>query len=58
MITKIKNKPFIKGRFKLESKKGDDHMVPWWGLPLAMFFGVAVGIVLIALISANENDEE
>ena len=32
-------------------------MVPWWGLPLAMVFGVAVGIVLIAIISANDEEE-
>lgn len=32
-------------------------MVPWWGLPLALVFGVAVGIVLIALISANDEEE-
>ena len=33
-------------------------MVPWWGLPLAMFFGVAIGIVLVAIISANDDDEK
>ena len=33
-------------------------MVPWWGLPLAMVFGVAIGIVLVALISANDDDEK
>ena len=33
-------------------------MVPWWGLPLALFFGVAIGIVLVALISANEPDKK
>ena len=32
-------------------------MVPWWSLPLALVFGVAVGIVLIALISANDEEE-
>ena len=29
-------------------------MVPWWYLPIALFAGVAIGIVLIALVSANE----
>ena len=33
-------------------------MVPWWGLPLALVFGVAVGFVLIALVSANDDDDE
>jgi len=32
-------------------------MVPWWGLPIALVFGVAVGIVLIAIISANDEEE-
>jgi len=32
-------------------------MVPWWGLPIALAFGVAVGIVLIAIISANDEEE-
>ena len=40
-----------------EMKKGDDSMVPWWGLPIALVFGVAVGIVLIAIISANDEEE-
>ena len=48
----------IKGRNCEGHKKGDDSMVPWWGLPLALFFGVAIGIVLVALISANEDEEE
>lgn len=32
-------------------------MVPWWGLPLALFSGVVIGIMLIAIISANDEEE-
>ena len=31
-------------------------MVPWWGLVLAMIFGGCVGILLLALVSANDDD--
>lgn len=31
-------------------------MVPWWSIPLALFAGVVIGIILIALVSANEKD--
>lgn len=29
-------------------------MIPWWGAVVALLAGVAIGIVLIALVSANE----
>lgn len=29
-------------------------MVPWWGLPIAMVAGVFIGILIIALMAANE----
>ena len=31
-------------------------MVPWWSIPLALFAGVVIGIILIALVSANLDD--
>lgn len=31
-------------------------MVPWWAIPLALVAGVVIGIILIALISANDDD--
>lgn len=31
-------------------------MIPWWYLPLALIAGVAIGIILIALVSANEDE--
>lgn len=31
-------------------------MVPWWAVPLALVAGVVIGIILIALISANDDD--
>ena len=33
-------------------------MVPWWGLLMAFMAGTAFGIVLIALISANDDDKK
>lgn len=30
-------------------------MVPWWSIPLALILGAAVGIMFIALVSANKN---
>lgn len=32
-------------------------VVPWWSIPLALFAGVVIGIILIALVSANEDDD-
>ena len=32
-------------------------MVPWWAVPLALVAGVVIGIILIALVSANQDDE-
>ena len=32
-------------------------MVPWWAIPLALVAGVVIGIILIALVSANEDDD-
>ncbi len=29
-------------------------MIPWWYLPIALLAGVIIGIILIALVSANE----
>lgn len=29
-------------------------MIPWWHLPIALLAGVAIGIILISLVSANE----
>ena len=31
-------------------------MVPWWGIPMALVAGVVIGIILIALVSANNDD--
>ena len=31
-------------------------MIPWWYLPIALVAGVAIGIILIALVSANEDE--
>ena len=36
---------------------GDFIMVPWWAVPLALVAGVVIGFVIIALISANQEDE-
>ena len=33
-------------------------MVPWWSLPIVFVSGVAIGFVLIALLSANDDDDE
>ena len=32
-------------------------MVHWWAIPLALVAGVVIGIILIALVSANEDDD-
>ena len=32
-------------------------MVPWWAVPLALVAGVVIGFVIIALLSANEDDD-
>jgi len=32
-------------------------MVPWWVVPLALVAGVVIGFVIIALLSANQEDE-
>ena len=32
-------------------------MVPWWAIPLALVAGVVIGIILIALVSVNQEDE-
>ena len=32
-------------------------MVPWWGLPIALLAGVVIGIILNAIVSANQEDE-
>ncbi len=32
-------------------------MVPWWAVPLALVAGVVIGIILIALVSVNQEDE-
>lgn len=31
-------------------------MIPWWGAVVALLAGVAIGIVLIALVSANDDE--
>lgn len=28
-------------------------MIPWWYLPIALVVGVTIGIILIALVTAN-----
>lgn len=33
-------------------------MVPWWAVPLALVAGVVIGIILIALVSVNQEDEQ
>ena len=35
-------------------KKGVIRMIPWWYLPIALVVGVTIGIILVALVSANE----
>ena len=32
-------------------------MVPWWAVPLALVAGVVIGIILIALVSVNQDDD-
>ena len=32
-------------------------MVPWWAIPLALAAGILIGFVIIALLSANEDDD-
>lgn len=32
-------------------------MVPWWGIPLALLAGIVIGIILIAIVSANDENE-
>jgi uncharacterized membrane-anchored protein YhcB (DUF1043 family) len=32
-------------------------MVPWWAVPLALVVGVVIGIILIALVSVNQEDK-
>ena len=32
-------------------------MVPWWSIPLALVAGVVIGFVIIALLSANQDDD-
>ena len=32
-------------------------MVPWWAVPLALVAGILIGFVIIALLSANQEDE-
>ncbi len=32
-------------------------MIPWWGAVLALVAGVVIGFVIIALVSANQDDE-
>ena len=32
-------------------------MVPWWGIPMALVAGVVIGIILIALVSVNQEDD-
>lgn len=36
---------------------GDFFMVPWWAIPLALVAGIMIGFVIIALLSANEDDD-
>ncbi len=32
-------------------------MVHWWAVPLALVAGVVIGIILIALVSVNQEDD-
>jgi len=32
-------------------------MVPWWAVPLALVAGVVIGIILIAMVSVNQEDD-
>ena len=32
-------------------------MVPWWAVTLALVAGILIGFVIIALLSANEDDD-
>ena len=32
-------------------------MVPWWSVPIALVAGILIGIILIAIVSANEPEE-
>ena len=32
-------------------------MVPWWGVAMAFFAGVVIGVFLLAIVSANSDDE-
>ena len=31
-------------------------MVPWWSIPVALLAGIVLGIIIVALISANEDE--
>ena len=33
-------------------------MVPWWGLVMAFFAGIIIGVFLIAIVAANDYDEQ
>lgn len=41
----------------INSTEGSGRMVPWWAVPLALVAGVVIGIILIALVSANQEDD-
>ena len=32
-------------------------MVPWWAVPLALVAWILIGFVIIALLSANQDDD-
>lgn len=32
-------------------------MVPWWAVPLTLVVGILIGFVIIAMLSANQEDE-
>lgn len=31
-------------------------MVPWWSIPVALIAGILLGIMIVALISANADE--
>ena len=32
------------------------RMVSWWSIPVALLAGIVLGIIIVALISANEDE--
>lgn len=51
------NSSAVRGKSLWRLNFGGDFMVPWWAVPLALVAGILIGFVIIALLSANEDDD-